>query len=532
MLERKRVNIKDLIINPTNARFTIPLNDMDEKVAIEALCTDTDNHMDRLLQDIAENNLNSNELPIIMPSEMYDGKYEIMDGNRRLTCVKLLIQYKDKLDKFKIPRSIVNAIQRIKTINVDENIECVYSDDEAYVNNLLEKLHTFKTGISTVPWKPTAQERHNLNKGTLTKINALIKFLETSKYSNENIKKNLNRDKWVNKFKRFINNNKTIRNYFGFEFSNNLDEIIMYINEQEIVKGLAQLLQDSIDKTADGFAQKEKERNEYLDNFRNQRIVDLSRINNPVLTYSITDGHISTTTLIPFPNPENLDENKEKLSNPNDQGNHEKKLSNGKPMGQENNSKKSSNQNHPDRGNGKQEPPNPNHANQKNNKVEPNDVNKNQTTESRPYLIPKNIPYTVSDQRTVDLLNELQTTYIKGHRNLIAIGFRSLIEFSVSVFIEKKSKSYNSNGKNLLDKIEHTVGKLESIHGQKVLKTIMPKIYQVIDAKSNTISQFGDISMFNLFVHHYKYHPQEEDLKVIYNNYEPYLKLLWEEINK
>ena len=490
MVGRKTVHIKNLIINPTNARFTIPLNDDDdEKIAIEALCADTDNHMDWLLKDIAENNLNPNELPVIMPSEVYNGKYEVMDGNRRLTCVKLLIQYRDKLDKLELPKLVVNAIQRVKKINADERIECVYSDDAVYVNNLLEKLHTFKTGISTVPWKPTAQERHNLNKGTLTKVNSLISFLETSKYSNESIKTNLNKNKWVLNFKRFINNNKTIRNYFGFEFSKKQEEIYMYIHEQEIVSGLAQLLQDSIDKKANGFAQKESERNEYLDNFQNQKIVDLSKINDPVLAFHIVDGHISATTLTPF-------------ANSTDEGNDKKDPSNADPAGEGNNNKEQSNS------------------------------DKNQTTEARPCLIPKNIPYRVTDQRTVDLLNELQTTYIKGHRNLIAIGFRSFIEFSVCIFIENKSKKYNYNGKSLLDKIEHTVRNLESIYGQKELKNVIPRIYQLLNTKSNPTSEFGDISMFNLFVHHYKYHPQEEDLKVIYNNYEPYIKLLWDEINK
>jgi len=520
MAERKKVKITDLIINPTNARFVIPMEDDDEKVAMEALCNDKDNHMDRLLTDIAANNLNANELPVIMPSEVYDGKYEVMDGNRRLTCVKLLLQYRNELYKFDIPRSIVNAIHRSTTINVNEEIECVYSDDEVYVNDLLEKLHTHKTGISAVAWKATAQERHSYKRGELTKVNALIRFLETSKYSNESIVSNLNQRNWVHKFKRFINNNKTIRYYFGFEFSKDLKKINMYIHEQEIVRGLGQLLQDSIEIKAAGFAQIEEDRNKYLDSFELQKIVDKSKINDPVLAYHIEDGHISATTITPLPS--NREEEK---SNSKD----EEAAAIVEKEGEKSATPESKSE---DQEKDKKEPFNQNSTGAGKEGQSKGGSHKNKTTEARACLIPKTIPYTVSDQRSIDLLNELQETYIKGHRNLIAIGFRSFIEFSVCVFIEKKSRSYNINGKSLLDKIRHTVDKLESIYGQKELKNIIPKIYQLLNTKSNSTSEFGDISMFNLFVHHHKYHPNEDDLKVIYNNYEPYIKLLWDEINK
>lgn len=52
----------------------------------------------------------------------------------------------------------------------------------------------------------------------------------------------------------------------------------------------------------------------------------------------------------------------------------------------------------------------------------------------------------------------------------MAIGFRSFIEFSVIMFIEKYSNNYNENGKNLIDKIRYTVSKLEATYGQNSLK--------------------------------------------------------------
>lgn len=527
MIERRKIKITDLIINPYNARFVNPIDEYNEKFAIEALCNDKYNHMDLMVSDIAINNLNPNELPIIMPSEVYEGKYEVMDGNRRVTCIKLLLQYKNSIDKFKIPKLVINAVKNAKTINVNELIECVYSDNEAYINDLLEKLHTHKTGISTVEWEPIAQERHNYKKGELSKVNVLVRFLETSKYSNENIANNLNKYGWVRKFERFIGNSKTARNYFGFEFSKDLDKIIMYYNEQEIVKGLDQLLQDSVEMKASEFAQKEENRNEYLNKFEQQNIIDKSKINDPVLAYYISDGHISATTMNPLQstiinindNINKKEENNSDIQKAKSKGIEKKDLIivenqiETKEHGKEDNDinkSKFAGKDHQSRGKS----------------------HKNNTTESRLCLIPRNISYIVTDQRTVDLLEELQSTPIKGHRNLVAIGFRSFIEFSVIMFIEKYSNNYNENGKNLIDKIRYTVSKLEATYGQNSLKKVIPSIYQLLNTTCDKTSHFGDISMFNLFVHYHKFHPKEDDLKLIYNNYEPYIKLLWDEINK
>lgn len=521
MAERKIVRITDLIINTTNARFITPIEDLDEKFAIEALCNDRDNHMHRLIDDIAKNDLNANELPIIMPSTVMEGKYEVMDGNRRLSCIKLLLQYKEQISNFDIPRVVINKVNSIKNINVNNKIECVCSEDDEYINDLLEKLHTHNTGISTVPWKPLAQERHNYYKGTITKVNAIIRFLETSQYSNEIIISNLNKRGWIHKYKRFIGNNKTVRNYFGFEFSKDLKRIFMYLNEKEIVKGLGKLLQDALDNNAEGFAQKEKQRHRYLQQFEYDNIIDKNQINDPVLAYHIEDGHISATTIEPFAKPKSKTDKQDASQSQNKARN-----SNGSTKTEETSDKGKNDKSEPPETVGKDETDNRGKEEKKD-----DTGNTTKTTDERSSLIPKEVTYVVNDQRSLDLFRELQETKIKGHRNLVAIGFRSLIEFSVIVFIERKSPKYNVNGKNLIDKIDHTVSKLESKYGMKKLKNKIPKVYQLLNTRKGNTSEFGDIKMLNLFVHCHKFHPQEDDLKLIYQNYEPYLELLWEEIN-
>ncbi|MGV8168158.1 MAG: hypothetical protein ACLKAL_12015 [Alkaliphilus sp.] len=503
--ERKSIKIEELIVNPENARFVIPLTTDDEKIAIEKLCNTQTLHMDKLLRDISEKGLNPSELLIVMPSDAFKGKYEVMDGNRRTACVKLMLQYREVLDTFNIPNVIKEAVVKSQSYSFYSNIESICSSDKEYVNDLLEKLHTHNTGVSTVRWTPVSQERHNYKKGKLTKVNAIIRFLETSEHSNDEIKNNLNKTGWLTLFKRFIDNNKTTYYYFGFNFNKEIDGVNMFIDEKEIVIGLSHLLLDCINNPASLFVQKEEAKQAYLSNFELQQVVDMSKTNDPVLTFYVKDCTISASALTP--RPSHID-NKQTTSDPED------------IQPEDNNDTEDSP--------GTKEATPPKYTDTEKQKLHPQKVHKRQTTEGRKYLIPKKVDYKVTNQRTCDLLVELQNTYIEGHRNLISVGLRVFIEFSVSIFVEKNLPKKGENPDKLFAKIKYSVEVLNKIHGERALRDLILPVYNLIHSKN---SEVKDTTILNFFVHHYKFHPTATELKTLYNNYEPYLKLLWDNIN-
>ncbi|WP_276933582.1 hypothetical protein [Dubosiella newyorkensis] len=87
-VKRKEVNLNTLVIYAENPRHEPAEN---EEKAMELLWTKVGSRkMINLAKDIAENGLNPNELPILVPIEGEKNKYEVYDGNRRLTALRLL----------------------------------------------------------------------------------------------------------------------------------------------------------------------------------------------------------------------------------------------------------------------------------------------------------------------------------------------------------------------------------------------------------------------------------------------------------
>ena len=88
---------------------------------MQCFCVNVGNprkEMINLAKDIVRDGLNPFEMPIVcFDSEI--GKYIVYDGNRRITCLKLMTQYKGNLDVLKeIP-----AVAEIYKLEYTENIE-------------------------------------------------------------------------------------------------------------------------------------------------------------------------------------------------------------------------------------------------------------------------------------------------------------------------------------------------------------------------------------------------------------------------
>ena len=95
VISNKRIKIEELCINPENYRY---INDTDDELkAIIAMFKVTNGHpiveMINLAEDIRTNGLNPFETPIVWYDEELE-KYIVIEGNRRITCIKLMSQYK------------------------------------------------------------------------------------------------------------------------------------------------------------------------------------------------------------------------------------------------------------------------------------------------------------------------------------------------------------------------------------------------------------------------------------------------------
>lgn len=162
----KRIPLKDLIVNPANDRHGELAS---EEAAIEWLLVNKTEKMKELLHDIAARN-GIIEEPLVMKKNGED-KYVVYDGNRRVTCLKLL----QGLASGNINNPLEKRLEAIKAnnnLNLDTHIECRVEDDINAVNDILELRHIpGNSGAGQLKWDGHEKENFLERTGKSHKIN-------------------------------------------------------------------------------------------------------------------------------------------------------------------------------------------------------------------------------------------------------------------------------------------------------------------------------------------------------------------------
>ena len=118
-----------LEINTENPRFEMVGN---QREAIGVMIESQKNKLARLAQDIIENGLNPSDLVIVTPHEKHKMKFSVLEGNRRVTALKLLNnndlipeKHKSLLNKFKMlsseyKRNPIKDVSCVVFADIDE----------------------------------------------------------------------------------------------------------------------------------------------------------------------------------------------------------------------------------------------------------------------------------------------------------------------------------------------------------------------------------------------------------------------------
>ncbi len=546
--EIKNLRIENLYVNPDNARFINAEEIPDELSAIQEIVKLNTDHVINLAKDIAADGLNPNELPIVIYNSDID-LFLVMEGNRRITSIKLMTQYQDQINNIDFKPTQKRELLSLRC-NVN-SVQCVVYKSEEQVNYILEKLHTYtRSGVNRVMWDPQAKDRHKEKSGVLSKRLAIVKMLSKSKYTYPEAKLVLTEDKWLSKLDRFEPDKYMF--YFGikFDFDNN---ILLYIEESEVVKGLSQLVLDLYHNTANVIAQTEILRFTYLANFPADKKPDLNRKNDLLLMFDVEKEIFVVTNIkneyekvsydidlskyvsdehninytgydnkLKDPNGSDAKQNTVKVnlnsdSNPSPQKYNKPNINNGDtPLSQD--SRETTSDNSASSGQGSEENPTDDSI---------------YSTDKRNTLIPKNENLPITNQRVADLYEELKLINVSKYVNVVSISLRSLIEFSINCFLVKHYPRWvNNNNIKLIEKLQKVLSILEGKKGKKNLQSEIPAIYMWLDTyetnKSNC--RFDSIAGLNILIHNHLYHPSSIELKTIYNNYSPFLKNIWDEI--
>lgn len=150
------IPINQLQVNPANDRHG---ERRDESAAIAELFGLHDPRMRGLAQDICSKG-RIFDPPLVM---LHDGQYVVFDGNRRVTCLKLISD--PRLAPDEELRDFFTNLNQQWEGDLPEAITCQIEDDRDLVDDILSRRHTGTLGgVGQIGWD--ARAKHNFNERT------------------------------------------------------------------------------------------------------------------------------------------------------------------------------------------------------------------------------------------------------------------------------------------------------------------------------------------------------------------------------
>lgn len=154
-----QAKIEDLIFDIDNPRFE---SLSDQRTALQKIVTDQNDKLFILAEDITAQGLNPADLTIVIESEAGDGRYIVLEGNRRLAALKLLSNphlFDSITMKPSLRKKFKNLIIKFNK-NEIEPINCVLCESRQEADHWRMLRHTGENrGAGIVGWDGIATAR-------------------------------------------------------------------------------------------------------------------------------------------------------------------------------------------------------------------------------------------------------------------------------------------------------------------------------------------------------------------------------------
>jgi hypothetical protein len=262
-----------LFVNTENYRFE-PL--LSQKEAINKMIEDQEDKLYSLVDDIIINGLSPVDLIIVTPIEDRN-KYIVLEGNRRITSLKLLNNPTLIDDKYASLRKKFLKLRKEKSEVISElkSINCAIFENPTEADLWIKRKHSGElNGVGTVTWN--AQQKQRFEEKTEGKSSIplqIITLLKSQEDVPENIKESLFRLNITN-LQRLMSD-PYVREHLGLEINNGT--LVSNIHISEVIKGLIKVVTDILNpefKVADIYNR--EKRKHYIDSFDKSQKPDLS----------------------------------------------------------------------------------------------------------------------------------------------------------------------------------------------------------------------------------------------------------------
>lgn len=262
--EQKLIKISNLKINPENPRFEPVEN---QREAINSIIENQKDKLFKLGADILENGLNPADIVIVTPDSEDQNSYLVLEGNRRITTLKILN------NPTLISTSFTSLLNRFKKLsdkfndNPIHKIPCIVFEKEEEAMKWIKLKHTGENdGVGTVGWDAQQKARYEERvEGKASYALQVIEHLKNDPEFDEELKSKLSRLRSSN-LQRLLTD-PHVRKAIGISITDG--KVTTNFSSDEIRKPLAKIVQDL---TREDFTVKEiyykEDREKYIEAFQ------------------------------------------------------------------------------------------------------------------------------------------------------------------------------------------------------------------------------------------------------------------------
>ena len=271
-MNHKAIKLTSLLVNTENYRFEPQSS---QKEAIDKMVEDQNDKLYALAVDIIKNGLSPVDIIMVTP-ESGTNRYIVLEGNRRITTLKLISNPTLIGDKYDNLRRKFQKLNKEYDTSFLNSISCAVFDTSEEADIWIKRKHAGEQGgIGTVTWNAHQKERFEERVGGKASTSLqIIAFLEQSDIVPTETKTRLSSLNTTN-LQRLIAD-KYVRAQLGLELNNGI--LVSKIAPKEIVKGLLSIIQDILSpgfKVADIY--NVDKRHKYIDSKKGDALPNLSK---------------------------------------------------------------------------------------------------------------------------------------------------------------------------------------------------------------------------------------------------------------
>ena len=269
----KEISLSSLKIHIENPRFEKVLN---QREAIKIMIEDQDKKLVALAKDIVGNGLHPGEPVYVVRNPESSRKFDVLEGNRRVTALKLL-ENPDLIPTHK--KKIFKAFQKLHDGYIDDPIKrvnCLLFDTEEESHRWIELKHTGNNkGVGVESWDTSQQDRFTeRTKGKTSIALQVLRFMNDSIHVPDDIKAQL-KEVSSTSLKRLVGD-PIWRDAVGLDYKNGT--IVTSYDPKEVAKPLIKTIKDLLSdnfNVTDIYYKKDREK--YVATYREEDLPDKSQ---------------------------------------------------------------------------------------------------------------------------------------------------------------------------------------------------------------------------------------------------------------